>query len=209
MILLLSILIGIGAALGALAMPGMMNMSVVSKCLDCGRRHTRHFILGIVTTILLQASIGIIGARFLNMNPQILETLKVWAIPVFIVLAVFFAFRGITRRKSKNKKRKSARLDGNHYLQGMALAAMNLLAVPYYYLISTYFFTPERGATLPAKLLFLVGLAAGAYLILTTYSRYAKTVDKKANLLTSNLNFIISGMLVILALTQTFRVIGN
>jgi len=143
------------------------------------------------------------------MNPEILETLKVWAIPMFVVLAVFFAFRGIMKRRSGAKKRREARLDGNHYLQGMTLAAMNLLAVPYYYLISTYFFTPERGATLVGKLLFLAGLAAGAYFILITYSRYAKTVDEKANLLTSNLNFIISGMLVILAITQTFRVIGG
>ena len=206
---LLSLIAGFGAACGALTMPGLMNMSVVSKCLDCGPKQSRQFAIGIIGTIMIQASVGIIGSKYLSMNPGIMETLKVWAIPVFVLLACFFVYRGIRRRKRPPKARKKSRQDGNHYLQGMSLAAMNMLAVPYYYLISTWFFTGDRAGVLGMKVIFLLGLAAGAYLLLTTYVRFSKWIDEKANLLTSNLNFIISGMLVLLAITQTFRVVGK
>ena len=204
--LLLSLLAGAAAAAGALAFPGMMNMSVVGKSLACGQRTARRFALGIAATILIQGAIGILGARFLGMNPQILETLKVWAGPIFVVLACFFVYRGIRRRQKTEKERRRERREGNHFAQGMSLAAMNMLAIPYYYLISTTFFVGPRAGVFGFKLLFLIGLGAVAYLLLSTYARYANWVDEKANLLTSNLNFIISGMLVVLAITQTVRV---
>lgn len=203
--LLLALLTGCGAAFAAMTLPGMLNMTVVSKYLLCGKKRTHTFIYGILLTLTLQAAVGMFGAHYLSINPGVINTLKTWAVPAFFLLAIYFVVRGIKSRNSTREERRESRRDGNHFLQGMSLTAMNMLSVPYYYLICSWYFVDGRAGEPVLQVLFLLGLIGSAWFLLTTYARFAPWIDEKASLLTRNLNFVISGMLMILALTQTFR----
>ncbi len=213
--LLLVALAGLAAAAGAVMFPGMLNMTIISVSLQRGRNAAYLFALGVVTMFLLQASIGAIGARFLTMNPEIIATVKVWAIPIFLGLSTFFFYRGYRRHKRRTAKKPHKRDPATMkslYLGGLSLGLMNVLAIPYFYALSIWLFGQQIIiSTLPAKILFVICAAVGAYGFFSTYATLAPWFKKNARPLTRNINYVVGSLLMMVAIVQAFRVysLGN
>ena len=207
---LLAFLAGLAACCGAVLLPGMLNMSVIKTSLRCGPRDAVVFIAGLVTVITIQAAIGVVGANYLGLGEETIDKIKIWAIPVFVGLAAFFFYRGYQSHfgdaPAEDEEDVADVADGSLYVQGLSLAFMNLLGIPYYYALTVWLF---GGGTLDpsmtAKILFVVGVTAGCFGILTAYAYGAKWIKTNARPLTANLNFILAGLITAGVATHAYH----
>lgn len=202
---LTAVLLGLAAAAGATFFPGMLNMTSVNVSLRAGRRAGYAFAAGMAATFTAQAGLAVFFANYLADHPTLIIFLREWAVVAFVFLAVFFLFKGYRGRIAEAAP-DGGRYRGSPFLRGLVLALMNLLTVPYFFAVSGWMLA---GGHLPAdaygRLGFTVGAGAGALLIFGAYARLANWMQRKALFLTRNINFLLGGLLAILALVQGIR----
>ncbi|WP_116126543.1 LysE family transporter [Lewinella sp. IMCC34183] len=200
-----AVLLGLAAAAGATFFPGMLNMTSVNVSLRAGRRAGYRFAAGMATALLFQAGLAVFFADYLTTHPSVLGNLRQWAVPVFLVLAVFFLLKGLRARVAEAAPGDRP-YHGSPFLRGVALAVMNLMTVPYFFTISGWLLANGTlTATSVARLGFSVGAGAGALVIFGAYARLAEWMQRKALFLTRNINFLLGGLLALLALVQGVR----
>ena len=205
---LYAFLLGLASPVGAVLMPGMLNMSVANTSLDAGKWAGVRYAAGITTVFFVQAAIAIIGANYLRNNPDILELLSWWAIPVLGFLAAYFLFKWYQEHRSEKtveEQREEATVD-KPYAAGVSLAFMNFLAIPYYFAIGSWLMSDDVLSTaVIAKCLFVAGAAVGCMGILTGFAFGAKWIDAHAHYVTQHFHLLIGGLFVVLAGVQSYR----
>ena len=209
---LVALLLGLVSPVGAVLMPGMLNMSVANTSLDAGKPAGLRYAAGITTIFFVQAAIAIVGANYLRNNPDIIDLLSWWAIPVLAFLAAYFLFKWFRERNSeKTIAEQRAENDVPHpYSAGVSLALMNFLAIPYYFAIGSWLMSDDVLSTaVVSKGLFVVGAAAGCMGILTGFVFGAKWIDAHAHYVTTHFHLLIGGLFVLLAGIQSFRMFAG
>ena len=190
----------ISAFLGLLA-PGMLNMTAVRTTIEQGKRQGVMFSIGAASVVLLQASIALIFTNYLNQNPNILDNLKIGAIIVFFVLAIFFFFQARKKFDVKGKTKQ-----GNLFFIGMFMSSINMLAIPFYLGLSTYF--SSNGQLImeqPYISLFVIGSTFGAFLLFFLYVNFAKIIAERAKFIATNINYILSVLFFVLGLVTALK----
>lgn len=193
----------LGFAIGfiSIIIPGMLNMTAVKTTIEKGERAGYLFSFGAALTVLAQAAIALVFANFLNKNPHILEYLTRAGIFVFLGLSVVFFYQA---RKSVNPKGKVNR--GSNFVFGIFLSAMNMLAVPFYLAISTYLEAKELLVLLqPFISVFVIGVAFGVLVLFIAYVKMANIILLKARFIARNINYVLSGLFLVLAVLTYFR----
>ena len=204
MYVLTALLLGLASAAGATFFPGMLNMNGVSVSLRAGRQAGYTFSAGMAVAFMLQAAVAVFFASYFAAHPGILDLMRQWAVPLFLLLAVFFIVKGVRgqRREYNNK----VSLTGNSFLRGTALALMNLLTVPYFFAICGWLLTAGHlEPDVAARMGFTLGAGAGAMGIFGAYARLAGWLQRHAHFLTRNINFLLGGILLVLAVLQGMR----
>lgn len=209
--LLFSFLAGLGVTLGAVLLPGMLNMSVLRTCVRCGRRAALVYAAGICSIIAVQATIGVIGARYLSISQNLIESLEVYAIPVFISLAAFFFYRGYrkhfaeTEEEEAEEETDSVRED-RQFIDGLTISGMNVLAIPYYYALSGWLFGGGYlEPSLMARSLFVVGVTLGCFACFSVYAYGANWIRANVRTVTANINFIMGGIITLGVVIHSVR----
>ncbi len=205
---LTALLIGMLSATGAVLPPGMLNMSVVTASLESGRRTGYWYAGGVVTVFFVQAAVAIIGVNYLRVNPDLVELLGWWAIPVLACLAVYFLFKWYRQRNSPHSvEEQREREENNHpFRQGISVSLVNFLAIPYFFAIGSWLMNDGILATAAvAKACFVVGAAAGAMLILAGYARSARWIDGHAHVISRHIHLLVGALFVVLAGVQSYR----
>lgn len=187
---LLHFVLGIFATYLGLLAPGMLNMTAVQVTVDKGTKLAYSFSVGASLIIFGQAGIALFFSTYLNKHPNILELIENVGVFVFFVLAIVFFIK--TRSKFNFRKHKQKR-KGTYFFRGVLMSTMNMLAIPFYLVISTYLGT--KGLLLMGFeyiFIFMTGTMFGAYLIFATYISFAKIIIKRANFIARNINYILS-----------------
>ncbi len=202
---LTAVLLGLAAAVGATLFPGMLNMTSVNVSLRAGRRAGYAFATGMAVTFTAQAGLAVIFANYFTNHPTIIGTMKQWAIPTFLLLAAFFLVKGIRGRVAEVLP-DDRPYHGSPFLRGALLAFMNLLTLPYFFAVGGWLLADGYLAGSPAaRLAFTLAAGAGAWAIFGAYARGARWMQREARFLTRNINFLLGGLLAILALVQGIR----
>ncbi len=192
-------------------MPGMLNMSVVNCSLQADRSAAVRYAAGISTIMTLQAGIAIVGANYLRQNPDIIELLSWWAVPVLIFLAAFFFFKWYRENQSDKtveEQREEQEVD-SPFSSGISVALLNFIAIPYYFAIGSWLMADDRLSTaVIAKCLFVVGTGAGNMAILSGYAIGATWIDRHAHYITHHFHLLVGSLFVVLAGIQAFRMWG-
>ncbi|THH37518.1 LysE family translocator [Neolewinella litorea] len=209
---LTALLLGFASPVGAVLLPGMLNMSVATCSLEAGRWAGVRFAAGITTVFTVQAAIALIGANYLRQNPDIIELLSWWAIPVLVFLAAYFFFKWYREQhseKSIEEQREESHVD-SPYAEGVSVALVNFLAIPYYFAIGSWLMSD--GILDPAvwsKTAFVLGAGAGAMAMLSGYAWGARWIDAHAHYVTRHFHLIVGSVFVLLAGIQAFRMLGD
>ncbi|WP_117885541.1 LysE family translocator [Aureibaculum luteum] len=185
----------ISAFLGLLA-PGMLNMTAVRTTIEQGKRAGVVFSAGASVVVFIQASIALVFANYLSQNPNVFNHLKIAAIIVFFILALFFF---IQARKTFNAEGKSKK--GNLFFIGMLMSAINMLAIPFYFGLTTYF--EVNGQLImeqPYIILFIIGAGLGSFALFFLYVFFASLITRRAKFIATNINYILSGLFFILGI---------
>lgn len=193
---------GIVMAYFGLISPGMLNMTTLKIRINTGKIESLKFAVGASVIVLLQASIALFFADFFVKNPKIIELIKVAAIFVFFTLSIFFFF--LSRKKVTSNSNSSKQ---NYFMSGLAMSAVNMLAIPFYLGISIYLASANKIIIAqPFILLFVIGAAIGSFLLFYTYIIFAKIIIKKVSFIATNINIILSVLFLGLGILTLIRI---
>ena len=192
------------AAVIASAPPGLLNVNAAKESVEKGKKNGVIFSLGIVVMVMFQAYLAVRIAKFLSRNPEVIGWLMKAAILIFAALAVFFFIKA---RRNTTKpvvlKQGSSR---NSFTKGLLLAALNLLQIPFYSGLNTFFHTKRiMNYEVLDEVLFILGAGLGTFLVMYSYVFYFNKLEPKTHKFSRNSNYILSGLMVVLLLITLIR----
>lgn len=203
--LLTAFLVGVGTGVFITWFPGMLNMQAVATSVRVGKRRSYLFSAGLATTIGGQTTLAVLFAEVLTGNPRVIPAIKEWAIPLFLILAVVFFWKGYRAREAR-KAEVERPYKGGPFWRGVMMSMMNVLNIPLIFALAGFLMSEgllSRGFI--PRLIYVPGTALGAYLVFLLYARLAGWISRNMALFTRNINFFIGGLFVLLAVVQAVR----
>ncbi len=198
----LPIIGGFLAAFIGLVAPSMLNMTAAKTSIDKGRSEGIKFAMGAASVVIVQAFIAVTFSKYLVAHPEIITKLKTVAIFVLLALAVSFFMQARKKFKAEGKDKK-----GNSFVIGMGMSSLNMLAIPFHLVAST--FLESKGwleIVQPYTSLYVLGAVFGTFTLFATYAIFAEVIAEKASFIAKNINYILSGLFVILAIATAYQV---
>lgn len=194
---------GIVMAYFGLISPGMLNMTALKTSMEYGKRASIQFALGAALIVFIQAGIALFFADFFVKNPRVVENLKIAAVFVFILLAIFFFLLSRKKPKDNDKTEK-----GNFYLKGIAMSSVNMLAIPFYLGISIYLAQMDKIIIeQPYIMLFVLGASIGSFLLFYTYIVFARFIINRISFIAKNINLILSLLFLTLGIFTMIKIL--
>ena len=190
--------IGIGFILAFIGFitPAMLNMTTVRTSIEQGKGQGVLFGAGAATINAIHGLLAFTFLRYLDSNPDIILWLKRIGVFILFTLAFFFYKKSKKVITAKGKK-------GNMpaYFEGLIMSSINMLGLPYYFTAALLLESQAYiSATAPYVYYMAVGVFLGGTAMLAIYSVAAETIARKSEYVTKNINLILSGVFVILAL---------
>ena len=180
--------LGFVMAFISLLPPGMLNMTAVRTRIEKSKKDALLFSLGAALVVIPQAYIALVFAKYFVKHPEVIDRLTIAGIIVLFILSVVFFFQARKKFKGEGKKRK-----GNFILIGIFMSAMNMLAIPFYLVLSSVL---EKKNLLimdqPYISVFVGGVFLGALVLFVVYVLFAALIEKKAQFIAKNINYILS-----------------
>lgn len=204
MTLFLSFVFGFSTSFLGMVFPSMLNMSTVKISIERGKINAMKFALGVSTIVLLQAYIAIFFTKFLKENPELIITLQKAVLFIFTLLSIYFFKEYKKENKNTTDFKQKCR---DTFLIGLFLSAINMFAIPFYYGIATIL--NNYGWLKLSQnniLLFVIGSAIGTFMILYSYSNFAKLVKKKDKVKSNKLSLVLCILTGVLALITLVKV---
>lgn len=203
--LLTAFLVGVGTGVFITWFPGMLNMQAVATSVRVGKRRAYLFSAGLAATIGGQTILAVLFAEVLTGNPRVIPAIKEWAIPLFLVLALVFFWKGYRAREAR-KAEVVRPYKGGPFWRGVMMSMMNVLNIPFIFALAGFLVSEGylSRAFIP-RLIYVPGTALGAFLVFLLYARLAGWVSRNMALFTRNINFFIGGLFVLLAVVQVVR----
>ncbi len=192
------------AAFVASLPPGLLNMNAAKTSVEKGKKNGVTFGLGVGLMVMFQAYLAVRISKFLTRNPEVIELLMQLALVIFGILAIFFFVKGKKQPKDamqfvEGKKRGS-------FSKGIFLAALNLLTIPYYAGLNTFFHTQGlMNYTILDEVIFIISAGGGTFYAMYLYVFYFDKMENNTNKFSKNANYILSGLMVVLFCITLFK----
>ena len=199
---LMHIALGYVMAFLSLTPPGMLNMTSVRTALEKGPRSGMWFALGAALVVIPQAFIALVFARFFAEHPEVVERLNYAGLAVLFLLSVVFFFQARKKFKGEGSRKK-----GKSFVVGLLMSSMNMLAIPFYLVLSSVL--ENRGLLIteqPYINLFVTGVFLGAFSLFMVYVKFAAVIQKRAQFIARNINYILSALFLVLGILTLIKV---
>ena len=200
---LMHIALGFVMAFISLIPPGMLNMTGVRTALEKGRRSGTWFALGAALVVIPQAFIALVFAKFFAQHPEVVDRLNYAGLFVLFLLSVVFFIQA--RRKFQGK---GSQKRGKSFIIGLLMSSMNMLAIPFYLVLSSVL--EKRGLLIteqPFINLFVTGVFLGAFSLFLVYVRFAAVIQSRAQFIARNINYILSGLFLVLGILTLIKIL--
>jgi threonine/homoserine/homoserine lactone efflux protein len=206
MIFFLAFILGLVVSIIGIIIPGMLNMTIAKISVNENRNQALRFAFGAILVVFFQAFLGTYFAKFLDANPDFSEGLKKIGTLIFITITIVFTILGMQAHK-KNKITVEIENKKNRFLYGMALSAINMLAIPW------YAFTSLLGASkkwfyydIISILMFSLAAAFGTYVVFYWYAVFFKKIEHKLVFIVKNMNFFIAFLTGLVAVSSIYKI---
>jgi threonine/homoserine/homoserine lactone efflux protein len=199
---LMHIALGYVMAFFSLIPPGMLNMTAVRTALEKGGRSGMWFCLGAALVVIPQAFIALVFAKFFAQHPEVVDRLNYAGLLVLFLLSVVFFMQARKKFKGEGSKKK-----GKSFVIGLLMSAMNMLAIPFYLVLSSVL--ENRGLLIteqPFINLFVTGVFFGAFSLFMVYVRFAAVIQKRAQFIARNINYILSALFFVLGILTLIKI---
>lgn len=195
------IILGFVMAFLSLIPPGMLNMTAVRTSIEKNKKEGVWFSLGAALVVIPQAFIALVFARYFSAHPEIVERLQLAGVFVLFMLSVVFFFQARKKFKGEGSKRK-----GRSFWMGILMSLMNMLAIPFYLVLSSVL--ENRGllqTEQPFINLFVTGVFLGAFSLFFVYVQFAQIIVKRAQFIARNINYILSLLFCVLGILTLIK----
>ncbi|MEE9350571.1 MAG: hypothetical protein V3U80_11025 [Flavobacteriaceae bacterium] len=197
---LLPLVVGFVAAFVGLLAPSMLNMTAARTSIEKGKKAGIQFAAGAASVVFIQAFIAVYFAD--KITPEIINSLGKAAIVVLLALAGFFYWQATKEFKAEGKQKK-----GSQYIVGLGMSSLNMLAVPFYLAMAKLGESKwHMSLELPHSIIYVVGAVLGAFTLFSIYATFAEKIAEKAQFIAKNINYILSGLFVVLAIISAVKV---
>lgn len=199
------VILGFVMAFLSLVPPGMLNMTAVRTAIEKNARSASWFAFGAALVVIPQAFVALVFAKFFADHPEVVERLRIAGIVVLFTLSVAFFRQARKKFRGEGKKR-----SGKSFVTGMLMSAMNMLAIPFYLVLSSVL--ENRGMLVteqPYISLFVLGVFAGALSLFLVYVRFAGIIRKRAQFIARNINYILSVLFLVLGILALFKLLNQ
>jgi len=172
----------------SLILPGMLNMTAVRTKIEKDQRSALLFAFGAAIVVIPQVYIALAFANYFVKHPGVIDNLTLAGIVILFVLSVVFFFQARKKFKGEGKKKK-----GNFLVIGMLMSSMNMLVIPYYLVLSSVLEAKELLIMRqPFISIFVAGVFLGAFALFIVYVLFASIIEKRAQFIARNINYILS-----------------
>jgi len=195
---ILPLIVGFVAAFVGLIAPSMLNMTAAKTSLEKGKAAGIQFAAGAASVVTVQAFIAVYFAN--KITPEVIKVLQKAAFFVLIGLAIFFFMQARKKFKAEGKDKK-----GSTFIVGMGMSSLNMLAVPFYLAMAKVGQGYGMILDIPYSLVYVVGAVLGAFSLFAIYASFAEIIAVKAQFIAKNINYILAGLFVILAITSGIK----
>jgi len=162
--------------------PGNINLTLVRITINRGLKQALHFVISFSCVEFFFTYFIMHAAKWLSKQVK-LDTIIDW------VMVVLFGVLGTITWIHRKKPPETHYSEHESIKYGILLGFLNPVQVPFWMITGTYFITHEW--ILSGKLalvIFSLGSAAGAFLALFLYSRFASYIQNKFELSTKFIN---------------------
>ncbi len=197
---LIPLLFGFVAAFIGLVAPSMLNMTAARTSIEKGKKAGLQFAAGAASVVFIQAFIAVYFAD--KITPEIISNLGKIAIFVLLALSIFFFTQARKKFKAEGKQKK-----GSQFIIGLGMSSLNMLAIPFYLTMAKVGETKwNMSLEIPYSLIYVVGAVLGAFTLFSIYATFAEKIAEKAQFIAKNINYILSGLFIVLAIITTIKV---
>jgi len=178
--------------------PSMLNMTTAKIALERTKGEGAKFALGVSAVVLVQAYVAVLLTRYIHNSESFQWYIKVIGIVIFVFLSIYF-FREATQER-KQKEASGYKIKDSFKI-GVIFSTLNMFAIPFYCGVSSalnmFGWLKFNQASI---ILFVIGSAIGTYSLLYVYASSALKIQKRASVLTKNLNYILSILTALVAI---------
>jgi len=201
MTILTYIFFGFMMAYIGLIPPGMLNMTTVRTAIEKGKPAALQFAAGAASIVTIHSFVAVYFAKYLGDHPELIAKLKVAGIVVFFILSIFFFMQARKKFKAEGKKE-----DGNYFMTGLFMSAINMLGIPFY-LGASALMESKGWITLGGvnNYYLVIGAVLGAFALFATYAQFAAIITKKAAFIAKNINYVLSGLFLVLGIVLIIK----
>jgi len=194
----------LAAAIVASAPPGLLNVNAAKVSVEKGKKNGMVFSLGIAFMVMFQAYLAVRISKFLSRNPEVISWLMKSAILIFAVLAIFFFLKA--GKKPQDQITIHHGTYKSSFTKGLFLAALNLLQIPFYGALNTFFHAKRiMNFEILDEILFILGAGLGTFMVMYSYVFYFNKMEAKSNRFSKNSNYILGGLMVVLMVITLIR----
>lgn len=195
------------AALIGVIPPGLLNMYAAKISMKEGRKNGLLFSVGVCVTVMLQTYIALLFARYIEMNPEVVDMLQKVALGIFICLSIYFFFIAKDTRRELPADVNHSKT--NRFFLGLFLAVLNVIPLPYWVYISITFsafqwFTFDQ----PALWAAVVASGMGTFVMLSIYVQFFRPKDEPRKL-KMNMNYLIGIITTAIAAITFFKILKD
>ncbi|MBK0377668.1 LysE family transporter [Mucilaginibacter segetis] len=172
----LTFFIGIIANFIGYVPPGNINLTLVQIAINRGMKQALQFIIAFSCVEFFFTYFIMNAAKWLSAEVK-LDTIIDW------IMVVLFSVLGVVTWVNRNKPPETHYSEHASIKYGILLGFLNPMQVPFWMVTGTYLITHEW--ILDGKLalvIFSIGSAAGAFLALFLYAKFARFIQKKFEL---------------------------
>jgi threonine/homoserine/homoserine lactone efflux protein len=206
MIFFLAFILGLVVSIIGIIIPGMLNMTIAKISVNENRNQALRFAFGAILVVFFQAFLGTYFAKFLDANPVFSEGLKKIGTLIFITITIVFTILGMQAHK-KNKITVEIGNKKNRFLYGMALSAINMLAIPWYAFTSLLVASKKWFYyDIISILMFSLAAAFGTYVVFYWYAVFFKKIEHKLVFIVKNMNFFIAFLTGLVAVSSIYKI---
>jgi threonine/homoserine/homoserine lactone efflux protein len=206
MIFFLAFILGLVVSIIGIIIPGMLNMTIAKISVNENRNQALRFAFGAILVVFFQAFLGTYFAKFLDANPVFSEGLKKIGTLIFITITIVFTILGMQAHK-KNKITVEIGNKKNRFLYGMALSAINMLAIPWYAFTSLLVASKKWFYyDIISILIFSMAAAFGTYVVFYWYAVFFKKIEHKLVFIVKNMNFFIAFLTGLVAVSSIYKI---
>jgi threonine/homoserine/homoserine lactone efflux protein len=208
MSLLLNFAIGFLAALMGVIPPGLLNMSAAKISMKEGRKRGILFSIGVCVTVMIQAYVALVFAKYLDGHPDIVDMLQKVALGIFICISIYFFF--IAKDQGREIPKPHVKSKTSRFFYGMFLGALNLLPLPYWVYISITFATfGWFSFDQPDLLVAVIASGIGTFTMLGIYVQFFRRKEEDTRKRKFNINYFIGFITAVISVITFVKILRD